>query len=469
MNIPLLAGLAATLIIIVAMSVWSGTKAKNGRKNSLPVVAGVIMGTLVGGSSSVGTAQLAYSYGLSAWWFTLGAGFSCLVLALVWAKPLRRTGCPTLVGMIRQEYGDKVGLTVSVLSAVGTFINIISQLISATAVIAVVFPGLNLPVSVALAAIFMVLYVIFGGTKGTGMVGIVKMLLLYITVIACGLMVLSMTGGLGGFVNTVGQIHNPEGVRFFSLFARGVGTDGGACLSLLLGVLTTQTYAQGVLSGRTDSDGVGGALASAFLIPPIGVGGILVGLYMRANAALYPGMTAKTALTTFVTAHMPPVLAGIILGALFVAVAGTGAGLALGISSIIHNDMVKRLRKQPGSEKADRIGPKCWIVLVLAAAGCLSCGALGDTILQFAFLSMGLRGAVVFAPLCCALWLPGKIHRKYAMAAVIAGPILVAVFGLWKILPFDSLFVGVAAAVSIMAAGWVMGRKQVSAASHPLP
>lgn len=49
---------------------------------------------------------------------------------------------------------------------------------------------------------------------------------------------------------------------------------------------------------------------------------------MRANAALYPGLTAKTALTTFVTAEMPPVLAGVILGTLFIAVVGTGAGLA---------------------------------------------------------------------------------------------------------------------------------------------
>ena len=32
------------------------------------------MGTLVGGSSTIGTAQLAFDYGISAWWFTLGGG-----------------------------------------------------------------------------------------------------------------------------------------------------------------------------------------------------------------------------------------------------------------------------------------------------------------------------------------------------------------------------------------------------------
>ena len=460
MDTMLIVGLAATLIIIVGLSIWSGTRTKRGQtKNSLPVVAGVIMGTLVGGSSTVGTAQLAYNYGMSAWWFTLGAGIACLILALVYAIPLRRSGCPTLVGMIRQEFGPTAGMLASVLSAIGTFINIISQLIAATAVIAVIAPSLGIGAAVAIAAVFMVLYVIFGGTKGAGMVGIVKTVLLYVAMMACGVMVLYMVGGFSTFVEMVHTIENPDGVNFFSLFARGVGTDAGACLSLILGVLTTQTYAQGVLSGKTDRAGKGGALISAFLIPPIGVGGILVGLYMRANAALYPGVTAKTALTTFVTAHVPPLLAGIILGTLFVAVVGTGAGLALGISTILNNDIVKKVTHKFDDPKKAGMLSKVWIVVLLAAASALSTGPLGDTILQFAFMSMGLRGSVVFVPLICALWLPGRVDMKYAIISIIVSPILVLVFGLLDVLPFDSLFIGILASLVIMAIGLAASKK----------
>ena len=463
MDTMLIVGLAATLIIIVGLSIWSGTRTKSGQtKNSLPVVAGVIMGTLVGGSSTVGTAQLAYNYGMSAWWFTLGAGIACLILALVYAIPLRRSGCPTLVGMIRQEFGPTAGMLASVLSAIGTFINIISQLIAATAVIAVIAPNLGIGAAVVIAAVFMVLYVIFGGTKGAGMVGIVKTVLLYVAMMACGVMVLMMVGGLSSFTEIVHTIENPDGVNFFSLFARGVGTDAGACLSLILGVLTTQTYAQGVLSGKTDRAGKGGALISAFLIPPIGIGGILVGLYMRANAALYPGVTAKTALTTFVTAHVPPLLAGIILGTLFVAVVGTGAGLALGISTILNNDIVKKVTHKFDAPKKAGMLSKVWIVVVLAAACLLSTGSLGDTILQFAFMSMGLRGSVVFVPLICALWLPGRVDKKFAVASIVVSPILVLIFGLVGNLPFDSLFIGILASLVIMGVGLAVSRKKPS-------
>ena len=315
----------------------------------------------------------------------------------------------------------------------------------------IVLDSLGIGAAVAISVVFMILYVIFGGTKGTGMVGILKMLLLYTAMLSCGILVLSMVGGIDGFTDMVTAI--PDTTPFFSLFARGVSLDAGACASLILGVLTTQTYAQAVLSGKTDRDGVKGALISAFLIPPIGIGGILVGLYMRANAGLYEGLTAKTALTTFVTAHMPPLLSGVILGGLFIAVVGTGAGLALGISSIINNDIAGRLSARCKNPKVSGKLSKLWIVLVLAAAGILSCGALGDIILQFSFMSMGLRGAVIFMPLLCALWLPGRIRPRYAMAAVIAGPLAVLVFGLWKVLPFDSLFAGIGIAVLIMSAG----------------
>lgn len=459
MNPALLASLGITLAAIVALALWTGTHQKKKDKGSnAAIVAGVIIGTLVGGSSTVGTAQLAYTYGLSAWWFTLGAGISCLVLGLVYAVPLRRNGERTLVGMIRKEYGQTVGMTASVLNSVGTFINIISQILSATAVVAVIAPHLGIGAAAAFSAVFMVLYVVFGGTRGAGVVGIVKTVLLYVAMMACGVLVLQKTAGFGGFVDMVHGIDNPEGVKFFSLLARGAGKDLGSALSLLLGVLTTQTYAQGVLAARSDAAGKAGALLSAFLIPPIGTGGILVGLYMRAHADLYPGMTAKTALTTFITAHVPPVLAGVVLAGLFIAAVGTGAGLALGISTMLNNDIVPRVtRRFDDPAKAGRLA-KVWIVLVLALAGVLSCGSLGDIILQFAFMSMGLRAAVVFMPLLGALWMPGRVDKRFILASVILSP--AAVFaGKLMGLPFDSLFLGMAVSVVCFVLGLAAKKK----------
>lgn len=455
MDVFQLIGMAASILLILGLSVYSGTRNKTaGARHGSAVVAGIIIGTLVGGSSTVGTAQLAYNYGMSAWWFTLGGGISCLILALGFAGPLRHNGGHTLVGMVNNEYGAAAGMWASILSAIGTFINIISQMIAASAVLTVLFPKLGLVPELMITTVIMILYVVIGGAKGAGMVGILKMLLLYTSMVVCGVMVLIKTGGFGGFIDMVNSIDNPEGVHFLNIFARGVGTDLGAGLSLMFGVITTQTYAQAILWAKSDSAAKRGALYSAFLIPPIGIGGILVGLFMRAN---FPGISAKTALTAFVMEYMPPALSGVVLGALFIAIVGTGAGLALGISFIINEDIVDRLTHRFDGPEKQRLLGKTWIVLILLLAFALSSGSLGDAILGFAFMSMALRAAAVFAALCAALFFPGKVDKHFALASIIAGPVVVFL-GQLAGLPFDPLFLGIGIGILLIVAGAVKKR-----------
>jgi SSS family solute:Na+ symporter len=454
-----LIGLLAAVLGIAFLAVFTGSRRKSApASNGTAIVAGIIMGTLVGGSSTVGTAQLAYHYGMSAWWFTLGGGIACLVLALGFVGPWRRSGSQTLIGILAGEFGPGAGLAASLLSSVGTFINVISQLIAGTAVIAVAAPGLGLVPALLITAAFMALYVVFGGTHGAGVVGILKLGLLYLSMIGCGVMVLVLSGGVSGFLQMVGGIDNPAGVNFGNLFARGIGKDGGAALSLILGVLTTQTYAQAVLTAKSDAAARRGTLISAVLIPPIGAGGILVGLFMRAH---HPGIAAKTALTAFATGYLPPVLSGILLGTLFIAVVGTGAGLVMGISTIVRRDILVRFFDKAAEDKAGSLIGKGIILLTLLLGVALSSGSLGDTILNFAFMSMGLRGAVVFVPMLCALWMPGKVNRKCAMGAIIAGPVVVLLCGTMFKLPggIDPLFAGVTAALIFCAAGRILGNR----------
>ena len=463
MNALHLIGFLISVALIASLAIYTGIKGGRGSetKNGALVVSCIIMVTLVGGSSTIGTAQLAYNYGLSAWWFTLGSGIACLIFSLVFASSLRSNGCPTLVGMLRQEYGTSVGMTASVLNSVGTFINIISQLLSASAVVLVLWPQIETVFAVVISAVFMVLYVIFGGTKGAGVVGILKLVLLYISMVTCGMLAFHKIGGIPSLAGIVHQFISETGVNYSSIFARGINEDLGACFSLILGVLTTQTYAQGILSGKTEKAAKAGGLISAFLIPPIGAFGILVGLYMRSvtDPATF---VAKTALTQFVLDYLPPVFGGIVLGTLFIASVGTGAGLALGVSIIINNDIIKRFTHYFDDARKNAALSDLLIVVVLAIGCCMSTGGLGDTILKFAFMSMGLRGAVVFLPLCFSLWLPGKVSTKYALCSVIVAPILVFLFGtiFSGIVPVDSLFIGVAASALIMFCGLVKSRRR---------
>ena len=67
-----------------------------GRSAGASLVAGSIAGTVVGGGATVGTAQLAYSFGLSAWWFTLGSGIALIHMGIFYPKRQSITAIETL-------------------------------------------------------------------------------------------------------------------------------------------------------------------------------------------------------------------------------------------------------------------------------------------------------------------------------------------------------------------------------------
>ena len=255
------------------------------------------------------------------------------------------------------------------------------------------------------------------------------------------------------------------GRNLSSLFCRGVGTDAGAGLSLILGVLTTQTYAQAIFNAKTDKDARIGAIISTVLIPLIGIFGIIVGLYMRsvadpvalADATQAAGL-AKVALTSFILDYsgLPSIIAGIMLGALFIASVGTGAGLALGIATVVNRELIQK------NGKTHKFSPdmtnKLLIVVVLGLATALACTPIGDTILKFAFMSMGLRGCTVFAPLCFLIWAKGKVSGKFALCSIISGSLVALVLGVFDLfgvmkLPCDAVFPGVAVGLIVMFIG----------------
>ncbi|BCV24503.1 sodium:solute symporter [Gelria sp. Kuro-4] len=418
----------ATLSLVTAVGVYSGRRIKSaadfslgGRRAGSVLVAATIMGTLVGGASTIGTAQLAFRYGLSAWWFTLGGGIACLILGLALAGPLRATENETMPELLGKAYGGYASVTASLFSSVGTFLNLVAQVLAAVALLTSM---LALPAwAAALAAAgLMVAYVAFGGVWGTGLVGLAKLALLYGILLITGALAYT---GLGGW----------EGLRatfpahpWFSLLGRGAAADLAAGFSLLVGVLSTQTYIQAMFSARSIGAARSGALLAAFLIPPAGVPGILIGLFMRKN---FPDLDPAQAFPAFVLRFLPAPLAGVALATLLVAVVGTGAGLALGISTMVTKDIYRRYF--PGAAGADRSLLVSRLVIVavtgLSLVVVLS-GNLKSLILEWTYLSMGLRGATVCLPLLAALFWPGRIARPAGRLAVILGP-LTAI--LWKV------------------------------------
>jgi SSS family solute:Na+ symporter len=235
------------------LGVFSGKKVKDaadfdtgGNSAGAVMVAGTLIGTLVGGSSTIGTAQLAFLSGLSAWWFTLGSAIGCVLLGVVLCKPLRASGSGTIQEIISRQYGGISGVVTSILASIGFVINIVAQILAANALLATMF-GLSPTACAAVSVAIMACYVLFGGIRGAGILGVVKLVLIYLAVVIGGVLALRLSGGLGVFVQVL-----PKD-QYFNLFSRGVGVDVGAGLSVALGVVSTQTYVQAILVAKNDA------------------------------------------------------------------------------------------------------------------------------------------------------------------------------------------------------------------------
>lgn len=492
-----LLGVVLTVLVLLVVSMLSGRGIKDesgfttGGKAGSWMVCGAFMTTLAGGQSTVGTAQMAFSFGLSAWWFTLGAALGGAVLAIFYAGPLRRSGCSTLLELVRREYGRKVETVGSLLFLIGIFISIVSQVLTSSAMIGSLF---NMPVlgSLVVGAMLIMMFVLFGGIRSAGAGGIVKLFLLFFGCVATGVIVWQMAGGGKAIMHSLNQVFSSptladlNGItdaesihqRYGNLLARGAMKDLGGCLSLVLGVVSTQTYAQCIWSGATTSKARRGALYCAFFIPLIGAACTLVGIYMRGHyitsdelAALQQaGETlpagigviehSAQAFPAFILRHLSPWFGGIMLGALLINILGCGSGLMLGASTIVVRDLVNNVQRKLHIDTPRfslLMQTRVTIVVLLIVAVIVASTFRGAFINDLGFLSLGLRAVVILFPLSFALWLPGRFSPTWVLWSMPVGTAAMLLANALS-LPGDAVYYGLAVSLVTI----LMGRK------HPL-
>lgn len=432
----------ATLGAFVAAGMLIGRRAVSGedfslggRKSSAAGVAGILLGAMVGGASTVGTVQMAYSYGITAIWFTTGGGIGCLLLGLYFSKPVRESGITTIADYLENSYPEKgrsISRTVTISSSIGTFISISAQLLSCIALLRGIFPMSALPASV-LSAVFILGFIASGGLKSFSKLGAAKIVLLYAALLACTVAAVKSGGTWTAIIVTL------PAQPWFNPFGRGLAIDTGALISMVTGIFTTQIYIQALAAARDTKTAKQGAYASAILMPPMGFLGVWIGLSVHARGVVMP---PNNVLSWFIMDTFPPLLAGIIWAGILITTVGCAAGLLLGVSTNIYKNLLPtRLRSQ--SEAQAALNQRTIIFVLVALAVVFGIFGTNTLILELSYLSMGLRGAGTFLPFILAVLRPGKLSAKWALASSICGLVATVIWAFLQ-MPGDSLFAGLA-------------------------
>lgn len=441
-NPGMLIGVLMITVGVAAIAVISGRRVKStqeftvaGKRAAWPVVSGILVGALVGGASTVGTAQAAFVYGLPAWWFTLGGGIGCVLLATVFARPLRDANIETLPHFLVSGFGRPMRPLVSVCDSIGVFMTIPGQAASAITLLAVILHWPLFPTAV-MVILLIVFYVFMGGAISAGVAGFAKLLIAFSALLFLGVAALVMGGGVSAFRMAL-PAHE------FSLFGNGIWKDIGSGLGIILGVLTTQVYVQAVITGRTMAQARIGTIVAGIGTTVFGLGGVAVGMFMRIHD---PKIAPAQALPLFAQHYFPSLLSGVLIGAILITVITCAGGLALGISTMVTRDLYQTyLRPNLGDREGLRVA-RAVVVTVITLGVVAGASDVLKLIINYSFLAFAFRADVVLIPLLCTVFLPeSRLCTLWAgIGAVLCGMVGNIAWTTFGSAPSLSLFVGLA-------------------------
>ncbi len=413
-----------------------------GRSAGAIMMAGSIAGTIIGGGATVGSSQLAFSYGLSAWWFTLGSGLALILMGIFYARKMHRLGVSTIPEILERAFGEKAAMMCTVISSVALLLSIVASGLSGISFIALFFGVPSWAGAVILSA-FVILYTFFGGMKSAGVSGILKMLIIFFSLFIAGFSAFSALREMENFSTVF------PAMPWLSLFGEGVQATCFSLFSVLVGVLCTQSYVQCIFSAATPTKAAWGCILAAFIIIPVGLPSVAIGMYMRAFA---PETEPVLVLPMYLLNHENAVLAGIALGGIILSVIGSIGGLSLAVGTMVSKDLLAKCF----SVRNDRVlfyMMRTAVVCVIALSAVISLWAAGSEVLFWNYLSMAFRGGGILFPLTIAIWKPHLVSKGWAvfsMASSTAASMLTAtVFPL----PINSLFVGLIVSALCLLAG----------------
>lgn len=392
-------GVALVIFLTVLISIYYAKQVKSsdeyvlgGRKQSMTLVAGGLLGTIIGGASTVGTAQLSFSVGFPAWWFTLGSGISFFVMGLLYAKPLRKTNLTTIPEFLSKKMGKTIGIISGLVAILGIFFSIVSSSLTALHLINAIF-NIGLYFSAIVVILLVLAIIFFGGIGSTSGVGILKVIIIIGTL--CLGIVLTMVS-IGGFSTLKLQLNNSQ---LFTVF--GLGYDYAAYKMglMIIGVISTQTYVQSVFSAKDSRTAARACFLAGILIIIIGFAPVTIGLYIK---SVNPSLKPVNALIFYLLNYLPKLMGGIGIGGIILSSLGSIAGLTLGCSSMLSHDIITEFYEFKTGKGLIRI-TKLMILFILVVAMVFVFYNFNSLILDWNFLSMGLRG-LVFIPLTIAIF-----------------------------------------------------------------
>lgn len=385
------------------------------------VVAPLLAGLAVGGASTVGVAERAYSSGISAGWYNAAWAAGAVLVGLIAARRYRRMEVSTIPELFERHY-DVSGRVVGVFGQLLLQVIITSlQYVAGGAILSSLLPAVfSFKTGMLVTAVVFVGITLIGGFWAAGLTNIINVALIYTGILLGAAMAIGKVGGLKEFLARI-----PTGNPGLNLAGIGWSLILAWFVVMCTMAFSVQSVVQISFAAKNDKAAQRGFILGGLIILPVGFISALIGV---AATILHPGIIPTEALPRTVLG-LSPVVAGLVLAGLWAADVSTASALLLGSATLVVGDLIKRFIAPNLDERGERVVSKVSVFLlsVLTLLLALSVSGILETLLIGLTLTTSYTLVILMT-----LFAPGLCRRSHATWTLL---VAMAALASWLIVP----------------------------------
>jgi len=396
----------------------------------------MLMSEFIGTTASVGTAQKAYTVGVSAAWNVAVLGIGFLLYSFLLARKFNESGENTISAALAKVYGHKVKLATSIIMICALQIVAISTYASGGAVLAQLL-SIDRATAIIITGVVAVLYVSLGGMSSVIYTNVIHAIVKYIGIMIALVVAVSMTGGLGKLHMTAApgmfSIDNVGWNQIFAWLVAGVGA-----------VFSTQYVVQAISAVPEGAKATRASFYAAILLIPFGIAAAMVGV---AATVAFPGIKPLQAFPRII-GEMGSLPASIVVAGLAGSLFGTISALSIGTATLIYKDFFLPATGRTGEERSSLTFVR--IATIVVGLLPIPIAIFATKVVAVTFLAKALRASLAILVLLM-FYAPRYGTRTGALVSIVLS--LIGTIG-WYLAgnPFgiDNAYIAVAIPIVVM-------------------
>jgi SSS family solute:Na+ symporter len=389
----------------------------------LTLVTAVLLGDMVGGSSTVGVCQRGYTEGIVASLYAIAVGISFFIFASTMSARFRRLRAVTIPEIIGRLFDARTRLTTALVIAVAYFFIGITQIMAGSALLSPLL-GVEVWVGALITSIIFALIITIGGLRSIALVNIIQVVVIFLGLIISLVFSLKLIGG--SVTHGISRIWNELPPSFWDYSTGSVLTRFGEGFGTVLTFFAAQAAITGVFAAKDQHAAVKGTWIAGFLLIPIGFGFTLLGMVARIHYGDVSPYGLEMAPALMLELH--PFLAGLALCGLFAAILSTGPLNFLAPVQIFVRDVYSvYINPHADDRKLLLLSRVSAIIVVIGGWGL---AVTFVEILQITYWAFAFRAGIAIILLCLTYLGTRYVSESGAFWGLIAG---VVVFVIWTL------------------------------------